>query len=186
MRPKIVLIGIALLIISFLIDDMIFSFIDIIKNPILDYLLGAVTHFGSIVVVLIIMTTLFLWQQRKREWIPVLWLSFFVSSLFCILLKILIARTRPFDIILMGFFVDYSFPSLHATASFTAIPILDKEFPKFKWFWIIFASIVAFSRIYLKFHYLSDVLAGIILGYSVGALSMTIEKKYNIFKKWKI
>ena len=187
----ILFLGMILGLISFFLDEKAFLFVDMIKNPFLDYLLGAITHFGSVIIVLIVMTTLFLWEERKREWIPVLWGSFIVSSFLCILLKVLVARARPFGNIILSFFnvINYSFPSLHATASFTAVEVLDREFPKFKWFWIIFAFVIAFSRVYLKLHYLSDVVFGDLLGYLVGFIFVYLEEKFGIFKRvefiWK-
>lgn len=178
--------GIIFLIISFFIDKLVL--VSMRRNPILDYAFGAVTNFGSVVIVLIIMTSLFLWQERKREWIPVLWTSFFASTLLCLVLKFLIARSRPYDAIILYFagIINYSFPSLHATASFTAIPILDLEFPKFKWFWIAFAVLVAFSRIYLSVHYLSDIIAGALLGFATAHFFIYIEKEHRFFRKIKL
>ncbi|MBW2980279.1 phosphatase PAP2 family protein [Candidatus Woesearchaeota archaeon] len=178
--------GIILLIISFFLDKLVL--VSMVRNPILDYALGSVTHFGSVFIVLIVMTSLFLWQERKREWIPVLWVSFLASSILCLILKSIIARPRPEDLVAAHFIIStvYSFPSLHASASFTAIPILDLEFPKLKWFWVLFAVIVAFSRIYLNVHYLSDVIGGALLGFAVAHFFVFIEKKHKIFQRIKI
>ena len=182
----ITIIGIILFLVSFYFDAKALLFMDMIKNPFLDYFLGAVTHFGSVFIVLIIMTTLFMWGERKKEWIPVLWSSFIISTLICIILKVIVARERPLELISFFSVLNYSFPSLHATASFTAIGVLDREFPKFKWFWIMFAFVVAFSRIYLKVHYLSDVIFGAILGYAIGFIFVHLEERYGVFKKWFI
>ena len=78
--------------------------------------------------------------------------------------------------------LNFSFPSMHAMVAFAALPILNKEFPDIKWFWILFASLVAFSRIYLNFHFLSDVIFGAFLGYFTGIFIIHIEEKYNTFK----
>jgi undecaprenyl-diphosphatase len=37
---------------------------------------------------------------------------------------------------------------------------------------IILASLISFSRIYLRVHYLTDVIAGVLLGTSCGMLSV--------------
>jgi undecaprenyl-diphosphatase len=56
--------------------------------------------------------------------------------------------------------------------------MLSKNFPKIKWiFWVV-AILVGLSRIYLEVHYLSDVLAGAIIGYSIGLLFLKLEEKY--------
>jgi len=173
--------------ISFFIDKQFLSFVALIKNPFFDIIMEWITHFGSVFVILIIMTSLFLWEERKREWIPTLWASFLTAILLCVLLKLIIARPRPTSEVIYPLFnlLIYSFPSLHATVSFAAIPILDKEFPMFKLFWILFAVLVAFSRVYFEFHYLSDVIGGALLGYFIGWLFVYLEEKHKIFKKLK-
>ena len=72
---------------------------------------------------------------------------------------------------------------MHALAAFAALPILDKEFPKLRVFWILFAFFVAVSRLYFSFHYFSDVVAGALIGYGIGLLFINLEHKYKIIKK---
>ena len=67
--------------------------------------------------------------------------------------------------------------------------ILDKEFPKMKWIWLTIAVVVALSRLYIGVHYLSDVIAGGILGYFVGLVIIAAEERFKPFmivKKWFI
>ena len=66
---------------------------------------------------------------------------------------------------------------------FCAIPILDKEFPKLKYFWIAFAVLVAFSRIYFGLHFLSDVIAGGLIGYLIGIFIVNLEKEKKFGEK---
>ena len=148
--------GILAVIAGFFLDNYVAGSIGNLKNAFLDIFLGWVTNFANIFVILIFMTTLFLWEERKREWIPVLWLSYAVAIGISFIMKFLIARPR-----IIGEFyypmtniASYSFPSMHTIAAFAAIPILDKEFPMFKWFWMVFALLVAFSRVYFNLHYL--------------------------------
>lgn len=171
---------------SFIFDDIAFSFLDKIKNPLFDMFFGWITHFGNIFVVLILLTSLFLWTEKKREWIPALWASYVFGIALSVTMKFLIQRPRPFFEIFYPAvnWSSYSFPSGHAMAAFAAIPILDKEFPKLKWFWIFFAILAAVSRVYLGYHYLSDVLFGALLGYSIGWVFMEIEIRYKVFKRW--
>jgi len=141
----------------------------------------------TVVVVLIIVTTLFLWEEKKREWILPLWLSFFFSFIINLGLKYLIMRPRPYLSLAINNLTTStlpSFPSMHSAIVFSTIPLLDREFPKIKLFWIAFASIVAFSRLYLGVHYLSDIIVGGIIGYLIGYCFFKLEAHKHIFKKW--
>jgi undecaprenyl-diphosphatase len=182
---KLFVLGIILLTISFFLDKKIFDLVEITKNSFFDIITNWVTSFITVFVILIFITTLFLWEEKKREYIPVLWLSFISSILISFILKLIVARARP----VAGLYypltaLNYSFPSMHTMVAFTALPILDKEFPNFKWFWLIFAILVAFSRVYTGMHYFSDVVFGALVGYFVGLLFIFLEEKYHLFDKF--
>jgi len=66
---------------------------------------------------------------------------------------------------------DASFPSGHTTFIFTQAYILSHNYPKATIPLFTFATIVGFSRIYLKKHYPSDVLAGAALGIVTGLIA---------------
>jgi undecaprenyl-diphosphatase len=145
------------------------------------------TYLGSSIAILFILTSLFLWHEHKRRWIVPLWVSLFFSGLFVVAIKLVSARVRPFYLGLptLNIFInkflwwDTSFPSFHAAIAFSALPVLDKEFPRFKFVWFAFACLVGFSRIYFALHFLSDVIAGAVLGYAVGILATRLEERYH-------
>jgi len=64
---------------------------------------------------------------------------------------------------------DYSFPSGHTAASFTAVAALyfsgDKKIWKAA---IVLGILIAFSRMYLYVHYPTDIAGGILLGTLMG------------------
>lgn len=99
------------------------------------------------------------------------------SSLVTHLMKLIFSRPRP--IVIDGMLVsmprDFSFPSAHtaqATAFFAALALVAYRYTPVK----IGSSIraisgliiflVGYSRIYLKVHYISDVIVGAVLGLS--------------------
>ena len=71
---------------------------------------------------------------------------------------------------------------------FCAVPLLSKEFPKFRYVWIFLACLVGFSRIYFGFHFLSDVIAGAVIGYLLGAFVIRKENENRLWENiyWKI
>lgn len=68
----------------------------------------------------------------------------------------------------------YSFPSGHTTASFTMVGVaVYRGLPAYIVLPILFlAMLIGFSRIYLRVHYLSDVIAGVALGMTCSAVAV--------------
>lgn len=115
-------------------------------------------------------------------------LSLFITWLIGeITIKRLVARVRPSEelpedeqIIKRPKF--YSFPSGHSASSFSVVAVTILRCP----LWIIIpvailATLIAFSRLYLRVHYLTDVVAGVVLGLGCGFSSVAI---YNIIAEY--
>jgi len=187
------------IIISFYFDSKIVEGVSLIRNNFLNDFFMGITFVSSEVIIFFFLTSLFLWREHKRRWILPLWLTLGLSVIFGFLLKIAVQRPRPFQTGIVSILPvleesnylvwNFSFPSFQAMLAFCAVPILAKEFPKFKYVWIIFAGLVAFSRIYFGLHFLSDVIAGGIIGYLLGVFIVKLEKEKKfgerIMKNWK-
>lgn len=185
---------IASLVISFFYDKKIVLAVIQNHRAFLNDLMVWLTNPLTVATVFLLMTTLFLWEERKRKWIIPLWASIAITAALTVITKIIVNRPRPFEELTFPLiqgakytfsFWNTSFPSLHTAAAFSLVPILDKEFPKLKWFWIIMAVLISFSRLYIGVHYLSDVIFGCLIGLLIGYGVIYIEKRYEILKKWK-
>lgn len=69
----------------------------------------------------------------------------------------------------------YSFPSGHTTASFAFVGVALLRCRPITFLSILLlASLIAFSRVYLRVHYLTDVIVGVLLGLVCGAGSVLL------------
>jgi undecaprenyl-diphosphatase len=105
-------------------------------------------------------------------------------------LKYAVERIRPCnDIIQVRLLIDcgpgFSFPSSHAVNSFAAAVLLSRFYRENRYFFYIFAGLIAYSRVYVGVHYPFDVLAGIIIGIIIGRLFVflydLLSSKYKVF-----
>ncbi len=156
-------------------------------NPLFDFIFKIITYSGNDGVIFIIFTLFFLFNKKTRKLGFYAGVSLIIGALITnVFLKDYVARIRPYDVqniaILIKEPTDFSFPSGHTTAAFAFAFVLLKE--KFKIgnygvykYAIIFAILMAFSRMYFYVHYPSDVLAGIIIGYIASVLSIKIVSK---------
>jgi len=173
-----------LMAVSFYYDEQIIQVLYSFHNYYFTEFFLGVAFISSEIIILFFLTSLFLWQERKRKWIIPLWITLGFSAGINYLLKNSIQRIRPFESgivplasCLQNSITGFSFPSGHAIVAFSALPILSREFPKLKYWWLAFAVIIAISRVYLGVHFLSDVIAGAILGYCIGEFIIAVKMR---------
>ncbi|MGV8151239.1 MAG: phosphatase PAP2 family protein [Candidatus Woesearchaeota archaeon] len=179
-----ILIGAILTTILFFIDEIVMKFINSLHTPSLINIFKAITLLGEIEIfipALIIVSIIFYFTNKK---ITGIWIATIATGILSVVLKIITNRIRPFENSGMESIVNTSlssFPSGHSMIIFCLLPFLIKNYPGQKiYFWTI-ALLVAFSRIYLNVHYLSDVVAGAFIGYIIGIIVLQLAEKYN----WK-
>ena len=196
MKKRVFIVGLLIASVSafmaFLYDFELVQFISTLRNSSFDYVFLSVTFASNTFIVFFFLTSLFLWKEHKRRWIFPLWFASGFSAIISYLLKVIIARPRPFQkgipVLQIAFHFmkdnflswNFSFPSFQAMLVFSALPLINKEFKKFRYIWIVFASLVALSRVYFGVHYLSDVVIGSLIGYVIGYVMLVIEKKYSL------
>lgn len=140
-------------------------------------------HASVIVCIAVVLVSLYLWRRRQRYWVVALWLSVFGGLLLNNILKLVFHRARPHFRDAVQSLTTYSFPSGHTMIStvfygaLAAFVIANSKSWPLRIFSVAMAltliMLVAFSRIYLGAHYLSDVLGAMAEGFAWIALSLT-------------
>ncbi|MAG78921.1 hypothetical protein CMI40_00920 [Candidatus Pacearchaeota archaeon] len=182
-----------LIILSFYFDTEIVKGISSFRTNFLDSFFLGITFLSSKLVIFLFLTTLFIINYNKRKWVLPIWFTLFLSAIISFLLKFSIQRPRPFQLGIVALLPtlekashliwNFSFPSFRAMLVFCAIPFISKKFPKFKYIWIIFALLVAFSRVYFGLHFLSDVIIGGLIGYILGMIIIRKEKDNKLWER---
>lgn len=158
------ILGILLLVVSFIFDSQILNFITSLRTDTVISFMMFITPIGFLFIVLASYS--FLLRNPKNLFL--LALSVVITYVIGFILKLLIMRERP-DLALLQE-STYSFPSNHAAIIFSTLPIMSKIFSKYTYLFVVIAFLIAFSRIYLGVHYMSDLIFGGLLGYGVGLI----------------
>ena len=135
-----------------------------LRTPALDFFFSSVTHLGDAGICCIVLAVILLLFKKTRKAGVTLAIAMILGALAGnLLLKNLIARTRPYDLntairlLIKKSSERYSFPSGH-TLVWTETALCIFFYSK-KWGIAAFAVAltVAFSRLYLYAHYPSDI-----------------------------
>lgn len=171
------------------IDNLVNNFILTNQYESIKQLMLSITKLGNFyeVITISLVFGIFLLFKNKN-YLNTFIITVFLGGISTISIKSLIGRDRPTSFIEQ----DFSFPSVHASiatifllsAIYLMSPVMKKGFSKNIFIistYTIF-PLVAFSRIYLSVHWLSDVIAGIILGVIcfVSAIIISCYKKENV------
>jgi undecaprenyl-diphosphatase len=122
---------------------------------------------------------LWLGGQRRYEAMAVLASAALTGILVFLLLKRMCSRPRPCEIAPIGWKElvppdRFSFPSGHSITAFAMVVPLSLFYPAFMVEFMFCAVSVASSRVVLGLHFLSDVVAGSLMGAGIGYAAYTL------------
>jgi undecaprenyl-diphosphatase len=155
-------------------DGAIYQALQDLRTTPGDAVMIAITELGDTTVVVVVTIIMFLWLASKRAWrTAVYWLVAIAgASALNTAIKVALHRARPGELFYSGWSA-FSFPSGHSTVNvalygFLAFLVVREIRPTGRLLVALGATtlivLIAFSRLYLGAHWLSDVLGGLAFG----------------------
>lgn len=147
------------------------------QNPLFDLVMPALSDKRNAVFpgILIAAALLVRGGRRVWAWLAVAGLAVGLADGAGNLLKHAVERIRPCHVVtgvhlLAGCTQSFALPSNHAANMAAVAVVAWLGLPRWGWLMALLAVLVGYSRIYLGVHYPGDVLAGVVLGASLGCL----------------
>lgn len=152
------------------------------QAPAIYSLFAGITFLGSPTFWIMLAASMY-WLGREKDSFFFMNLVVFTSALVA-LFKPLFGIARPetastaTKVVGFELYSGLSFPSGHVTTVTAIFAYWSKWMKKRqKWIAAFIVFLVAFSRLYLQVHWLTDVMAGIVLGYLIGKANSWIAEK---------
>lgn len=172
------------------VEIQILDFLQKFRTPAGDIIIPFITKLGDKGIIWILLAAVLLLIPKTRKTGAILTAALCIDLILCNgLLKNLFARVRPYDVntsvqLLIAKPADFSFPSGHTAAAFTAVAALYFAGEKKMWKPVLaLAVIIALTRLYLYVHYPTDILGGIAVGMTAGYLGFWIVSRWENRKK---
>jgi undecaprenyl-diphosphatase len=176
-------------------DDAVLRWIGAHRPEVLEPLMLEITFLGtgSVVIVLVLVSGLFLWLSNHKYSTILLLIATTGGILLNNLLKAGFGRPRPQVFDWGTHAVTWSFPSGHAMSAaivYGTVAYLAARLQKRRWHRavtmlaaLIIILLIAVSRLYLGVHYPSDVLAGIIIGLAWAGFCVAMLEAFQLYAR---
>ena len=161
---------------------MLWDFHGAVQCGFLDAVMPVVSSLCKWGALWIILAAVMVCMKKTRRCGVTVGLALIIGLLVCnIILKPMFARIRPYELdptipLLIAKETDFSFPSGHTIASFSSSVGIFMHSRKWGVPALILAVLIAFSRVYLMMHFLTDVIVSAVLGVVVGIVSAYIGR----------
>lgn len=168
-------------------DDRILQILAKKHTPFLNRLMVLITATGDNGIIWFALTVPFLllnqWRLTGFTMLSAMGIATLSGEL---TIKHIVKRIRPCnkayeEYLLIENPPHYSFPSGHTTASFAVAAVIANMCPSLAAAVMIYASLIAFSRLYLLVHYPTDVLAGMVIGTVCGFIAIPVAGSIPLF-----
>lgn len=173
------------------IDEPLVDWLAQHRTPTLTTVMMVITNvFGPVVLPILVAVGAVTWGWRTRAWTdPMLLVGAMVlSTVISMLVKVVIGRARPEESFQLtpGLEESFSFPSGHTTGAATLVLVTaylawrGRRRKRVLFAWaagsVVTVVLVGGSRLYLGYHFLSDVLAGACVGLFVLGLVVCVDR----------
>ena len=155
-------------------------------NPVFDIAMPFMSELGTGEALFLISVLCYVLRRKKDKGaLAILLFAGLTVAYYSIFsMKLVIGRPRPFilmpDANIFSIEKSFSFPSGHAANAFMAATILSEFFGSWRVGLFFIAALVAYSRVYTGVHFLSDVLAGAIIGILIGRAVLHVGKSAGL------
>ena len=168
-------------------DAAVVTWMATVRTPELTLFFTLLTNFVDYMILGLFLLVILLRKEKKLFY--ALLTGIIIDAFLVLGLKTAFGRPRPYTELPVGLFsVELSsFPSGHASRAFLVANIWGwfQKKRRFHIFLLVFAFLISFSRVYLGVHYLSDVIAGAVLGSATGYIVMKYKLGQKLEKRAK-
>ncbi len=140
-----------------------------LSNPVMDRIMTSLTFLGDYCLIWLVITLIFYINGDRKYAYLMIATMLITNAINNGLIKSLFRRKRPFELydditIFIPEPYGSSFPSGHSATGFCCAVIVAYYSLTLGIFALVLAGLIAFSRMYLRVHFFSDVLVGSIVG----------------------